>query len=177
MRKSLWLMLAVMVVAVSAPYAHADTVTTFNAFGSSFGGEFPLSGTMTIDTTTGVVTAANLFVGFPAGGSGNLTTISVQQPSGTDFDVVVNGPDVDGFAFFLQLFFPTTTLKGYQGGSFAPQTPSSTPTFVSLDTMEFAIAGGLTPIATVTTPEPASLLLLGTGLLGVAGIKRRRSGC
>ena len=82
MRKSLWIMLAVLLAVIAAPYANADTVT-FDASGSltpeGAGGlcspsGCTLGGDIVINNTTGTVTSIDITV---AGATVNGTTQSV----------------------------------------------------------------------------------------------------
>lgn len=99
--------------------------------------------------------------------------------------VVFNG------AWFAGNAFATVQFQLYLGGSLVWTSgilaPSATPTFLDsgysgmVDSVhvlspspDFFIMDDVTFNQTTTTPEPASLVLLGSGLLGLAGVMRRR---
>ena len=163
---------------LSATAAHADTVTTYE-LGNTAGKDG--SGTVTIDSTLGSVTA--LDASFSVGG----TTYT--------FEGV---PSEEGPNLFLNEYQATLTdagnalIFGITGDSLVGYTPtdskkcataaeycdylvnvySGTPSSTDLvDTFEGNL---VVPPATGVTPEPSSIALLGTGLLAVAGFVRRR---
>jgi hypothetical protein len=83
-----------------------DTYVVFNATGTFTTG--PLSGTVTIDTTTGQAVWANLLVG-------GLTVFNGVPSTSTNSagQVVISG----GFYTGIALVIPSASLKGYVGGS------------------------------------------------------------
>ena len=172
---------AALVTAFSFSAAHADTLTTYtveNQAGTSS------LGSLTLDETLGTIT--------------NLTLTS--NPGGTfsgapltyAFDIYLD-EYVSTFSdagFGLQFEIPGSTLVGY-----APAANSGCATASYLcDYLANVYAGsvptgGITPapgpistfegnlVATTAnsvTPEPSTFALLGTGLLSVAGLARRR---
>jgi hypothetical protein len=155
-------------VLVSASLAaRADNYSTFDLNSSYiFGGT--IDGTLTLDTSTNLFTSADLTVaGFPPYQDGTLTEVGVQSPSflGYYVDVFSNGsPFAD-----LNLFLQTGTLVGYDG---SPISFPTNVTFLSFPNLYFAGSGTLEP---APTPEPGSLLLLATGLMGLAGLAWRKA--
>ena len=146
----------------------ADCDTTFT-LDSSFTDGGSIDGTLTLDPATDMFTAADLTVaGFPSYQDGTLTEVGLQGPSflGYYVDLYSNGsPNAD-----LNLFLDTASLVGYDGS------PISFPTnvsFLSFPNDYFAGSGTLEPAS--VTPEPNSLLLLATGLLGFAGLAWRKA--
>jgi hypothetical protein len=156
-----------------------------------------LSGTVVIDTSAGTVTAWDVKLALSSdfseffSGTPSLTLEFNSSPGTT----TVGGPavDISGLAsgafnyLELDLYVPVATLAGYPGGSLLD---SSSPPLISA----FGLAGsvgsegsyaqlesgtgflspGVSP--ELSTPEPTSLTLLGTGFLAFAGfgICRRR---
>ena len=134
-------------------------------------GNGTIDGTLTLNTTTDLFTGADLTAsGFPGSNeNGALTTIGQQGVA--DGQYFVNILSVGSSPDDLDLFLPTATLAGYDGSSISSHTDllirdlGAVPVSGSLES-----AGGNTSV----TPEPGSLLLLATGLMGLAGLMWRR---
>jgi hypothetical protein len=148
--------------------ARADSYTTFDLNSSYiFGGT--IDGTLTLDTTTDLFTSADLTVaGFVGYQDGTLANVGLQGEGIGEYGVNVfssGSPFAD-----LNLFLPELTLAGYDGSPIVFPTNVS---FLTFPNLYFAGTGTLEP-ATSVTPEPGSLLLLATGLLGLAVLWRRQ---
>lgn len=164
MRLSLFAAAAALLSASLA--AHADILTTFTVTGT-----FPdstLAGTITIDTTTGSATAIDVSLSSPE--ATTFTTISSQVPAyggANEYEINTIAGNEE-----LQLLLNSASLIGYTGGSLTTP-PYDSDLEVNGQFYEDLTSGQVT-VPTSVTPEPSSIALLGTGLLGVAGVVRKR---
>lgn len=139
--------------------AHADTISTFTIKGASqfygmAGDHNTIAGTAVIDTTSGLVQS----ISFTAGG---VLESGVDLQNGTN--LYVGTGDV-------HFTISGNTLIGFKGDNF--NLPMMGDNYVGQ--VSFG-SSTITPSApTSVTPEPSSIALLSTGLLGIAGIARKR---
>jgi hypothetical protein len=160
--------------------AHADEVDVF-ALNATMVGGYTTSGTVNIDVTTGVVQGGNIDVYNSNSTLADvLSTVATQGLDGAGtYSVLFSSPSATGQDYYYDLWFQPSSLVGYTGGSLTPfstyfYTPTDGNSWGAFSATLTDLTPPVDPTPDATAPEPSSLALLGTGLLGAAGVARRR---
>jgi hypothetical protein len=183
--------------AISAQPAQADTIFNVSATFAD-NNSTPVTGTVTINTATWVVDGFNfniptmtvgtstvqglIFTPLTATGEllNPLADSSCKPSDGSVLGFNIKG--TPGGTETLQFLIAQTTLVGYAGSTIINSIPCPARTFFSVfgnvpSSSQFVTLSGTGTITAAPTPEPCSLFMLSTGLLGLVGAMRRKRLC
>jgi len=170
--------------------AHADTTDTFAIGGTGYTLDFSIPSSFPVSAMSGgEYTIHNVDITL----NGVATTANVSFLDNEDFLVTIGSSDFLSYSFFAPFDTSTSTTVDFTSGVYLGEGfvncdaslkmpgQSLLPTLALWhapvlsttcgDPTSMFILPGSTPVA---TPEPAPLALLGTGLLGLFGILRRK---
>ena len=179
-------LLAAATLLASTLAGHADPSQTFNVTGT-FASGGSLSGTLTLNSTSSGFRPD--LVASVTQGKYPFTTGATELSQGGDyfvnFNYITQNPNPMLVAQ-LDLYLPVTSLAGYNGSPLCSTSlrcgTSSDRSYLVINyglgqSIDYLSSGSVAPSFPAATPEPSSLLLLVTGLLGAAGsyVRSRRT--